>query len=77
MFFRLPSFFYYSFIRPRTDPDTRHWLLQSDIATTRPLARCWKPTAIVIRLNLFSLPCVINIRHISSHKMTFVGLEPQ
>jgi hypothetical protein len=38
-------FHYYSFIRPRTDPDTQHWPLQFDIATTRPLARCWKPTA--------------------------------
>jgi hypothetical protein len=39
-------FLYYTFIRPRTVPDTRHWHLQSDIATTRPLARCWKATVI-------------------------------
>jgi hypothetical protein len=25
----------------------------------------------------FCLACVINIQHISSHKMTFIGLEPQ
>ena len=31
----------------------------------------------LIHLNLFSLACVINIRHFSSHKLTFVGLEPQ
>ena len=30
----------------------------------------------LIPLNLFSLACVINIRHISSHKMTSLGLEP-
>jgi hypothetical protein len=30
----------------------------------------------LIYLNLFSLACVINIRHISSHKMASVGLEP-
>jgi hypothetical protein len=30
----------------------------------------------LIHLNLFSLACVINNRHISSHKMTSVGLEP-
>jgi hypothetical protein len=31
----------------------------------------------LIHLNLFSLACVINIQHMSSHKMTLVGLEPQ
>ena len=30
----------------------------------------------LIYLNMFSLACVINNRHISSHKMASVGLEP-
>jgi hypothetical protein len=30
----------------------------------------------LIDLDLFSLACVINIRHISSHKMASVGLKP-
>jgi hypothetical protein len=30
----------------------------------------------LIHLNIFSLACIINIRHISSHKMAYVGLEP-
>jgi hypothetical protein len=31
----------------------------------------------LLHLNLFSLACVINILHISSHKMTSVRFEPQ
>jgi hypothetical protein len=31
----------------------------------------------LIHLNLFSLACIINIRHISSHKRTSGGFEPQ
>ena len=31
----------------------------------------------LVHLDLFSLACIINIRHISSRKMTLLGLEPQ
>jgi hypothetical protein len=42
---------------------------------TFSLARCWKPSA-TYSAKPFSLACAI-IRHISSHKMALVGLEPQ
>ena len=32
---------------------------------------------LLIHLIFFSLACMTNIRHISSHKMTSVGLQPQ
>jgi hypothetical protein len=51
------------------------YIAQRVVFTTRPLVRCWKPTATYS--TYFCLACVINIQHISSHKMPFVGLEPQ
>jgi hypothetical protein len=51
------------------------YIAQLVVFTTRPLARCWKTTASYS--TYFCLACVINIQHISSHKMAFVGLEPQ
>jgi hypothetical protein len=51
------------------------YIAQRVVFTTRAFARCWKPTATYSPY--FCLACVINIQHIASHKMTFVGLEPQ
>ena len=55
--------------------EPQRYITQLLIFTTRPLARCWKPSATYSPKPL-SLACAI-IRHISSHKMAFVGLGPQ
>ena len=48
------------------------YIRQHVVFTTRPLARCWKPSA------TYSLiACATNIVHISSYKRIFVRLEPQ
>ena len=44
--------------------------------TTGPLARCWKHKATYSPIP-FLLACAINIRHIQSLKIIFVGLQPQ
>jgi hypothetical protein len=41
------------------------------VFTTRPLARCWKPTATYSSKPFFSRMCVWG------HKVTVVGFEPQ
>jgi hypothetical protein len=53
------------------------YITQHVVFTTRPLARCRKLIATYSPYFFQSLVCVINIRHISSHKITSVGLEPQ
>ena len=76
-FFRPPSFFFIilSFV---LEPVLIH-----DVGFYRPISLPLDHLLVVgslpqlIHLNLFSLSCVINIRHISSHKMTTVGFEPQ
>jgi hypothetical protein len=51
------------------------YIAQLVVFTTRPLVRCWKPSGTYS--TYFCLAWVTNIRHISSHKITFAGLEPQ
>ena len=52
------------------------YITQHVVFTTKPLALV-ESLAQLIHLNFFSLACIINIRKISTHKMTSVGFEPQ
>ena len=57
-------------------PAPEWYITQRLVFTTRPLARCGKPSQL-INLTLFSLAWASNIQYISSRKIIFVGLEQQ
>jgi hypothetical protein len=57
------------------EPHLAHDTSLLSLPLARPLARCWKTSA-TYYINMFSLACIINNRHISSHKMASVGFDP-